>query len=279
MGGPASRDGPDLEPLDPEHTKAIATRAAGGKALPEEIVAQIAAKTDGIPLFVEELTKAIVESGLLQERSGRFELSGPLPALAIPVTLRDSLMARLDRLAPVKEVAQAGACIGREFGQELLELISPLSTLQLGQALDTLVASELVFRRGQAPTTSYVFKHALIQEAAYDSLLKSKRVQLHAQIAEALETHFPEILSTRPELIAHHYTAADLPERAIPHWHRRESWPSSASRCSDAIAHLERGLTLLQQIGGSGRVATGESCLCARRLRMAWLALGGLCPS
>jgi class 3 adenylate cyclase/tetratricopeptide (TPR) repeat protein len=237
-----------LSRLDPEHTKAIATRIAGGKRLPAEIIAQIASKTDGIPLFVEELTKTIVESGLLRETDATFELSGPLPALAIPATLRDSLMARLDRLAPVKEVAQAGACIGREFPQELLELISPLSGAQLQHALDTLVASELVFRRGQPPATSYVFKHALIQEAAYDSLLKSKRAQLHVQIASALEQHFAGIVSTQPELLAHHYTAAEMIEQAIPYWKRAGEMAHLRMALEESIAHLERGIGLLDHV-------------------------------
>ena len=145
------------------------------------------ARTDGVPLFVEELTKTVLESGLLADAGDRYELSGPLPPLAIPTTLHDSLMARLDRLAPVKEVAQIGAVIGREFSHELLAAVSPLSEDKLGDALDQLVNSELVFRRGAPPEATYSFKHALVQDAAYQSLLKSKRQQLHARIAEALE--------------------------------------------------------------------------------------------
>ncbi len=243
-----------LSRLDPEHTRAIATRVAGGRQLPEEIVTQIAAKTDGIPLFVEELTKAIVESGLLQERDGKLELSGPLPPLAIPLTLRDSLMARLDRLAPVKEVAQAGACIGREFGQELLELISPLSFGQLQQALDALVASELVYKRGQPPATTYVFKHALIQDAAYESLLKAKRAQIHAQIGQALEQHFPATAATQPELLAHHYTAAEMIEEAISYWKQAGELARRRVALQESIAHLERGIGLVERLkaGASG---------------------------
>ena len=150
------------------------------------------ARTDGVPLFVEELTKTVLESGLLADAGDRYELSGPLPPLAIPTTLHDSLMARLDRLAPVKEVAQIGAVIGREFSHELLAAVSPLPEDKLGEALDQLVASELVFRRGAPPEATYTFKHALVQDAAYQSLLKSKRQQLHARIAEALEEQFRE---------------------------------------------------------------------------------------
>ena len=150
------------------------------------------ARTDGVPLFVEELTKTVLESGLLTDAGDRYELSGPLPPLAIPTTLHDSLMARLDRLAPVKEVAQIGAVIGREFSHELLAAVSALPEDKLGEALDQLVASELIFRRGVPPEATYSFKHALVQDAAYQSLLKSKRQQLHARIAQVLEERFPE---------------------------------------------------------------------------------------
>jgi class 3 adenylate cyclase len=196
--------------LSAEQTRAVAARVAGDKELPLEILEQIVAKTDGIPLFVEELTKAILESGSLRADDRRYELSTPLASLAIPSTLRDSLMARLDRLGPIKEVAQIAACIGREFQQALLILICPLRATQVQEALDQLVASELVFMRGQESDVRYVFKHALIQEAAYDSLLKTRRAQIHKRIAEELERHFPQTKETEPELLAHHYSAAGL---------------------------------------------------------------------
>jgi predicted ATPase len=139
------------------------------------------AKTDGVPLFVEELTKAVLESGLLQEKGGRYTLAGPLPPLAIPATLYDSLMARLDRLAPVREVAQVGAVIGREFSHELLAAVASLHGEEFAHALTELVDSELVFRRGVAPHATYTFKHALVQDAAYASLLRGKRQQMHAR--------------------------------------------------------------------------------------------------
>ena len=184
------------------------------------------ARTDGVPLFVEELTKTVLESGLLADAGDRYELSGPLPPLAIPTTLHDSLMARLDRLAPVKEVAQIGAVIGREFSHELLAAVAPLSEDELGDALDQLVASELVFRRGSAPEATYSFKHALVQDAAYQSLLKTKRQQLHARIAQVLEGTFPETAETEPEIAG----APFRPRRASPspridYW-RRAGQPS-----------------------------------------------------
>ena len=165
----------------------LVARVTGEKPLPAGIVEQIVARTDGVPLFVEELTKTILESGLLADAGDRYELSGPLPPLAIPATLHDSLMARLDRLAPVKEVAQTAAVIGREFSHELLAALSPLPEDKLGEALDQLVASELIFRRGAPPEATYSFKHALVQDAAYQSLLKSRRQQLHARNRRSTE--------------------------------------------------------------------------------------------
>ena len=167
-------------------------RVTGGKALPPEVVKQIVRKTDGVPLFVEELTKMVLESGLLRESDGHYELTGPLPPLAIPATLQDSLMARLDRLATVKEVAQLGATLGREFTYELLQAVTPLEEASLQQALAKLVEAEVLYQRGLPPQAHYVFKHALIQDAAYQSLLKSKRQQYHQQIAYVLEERFAE---------------------------------------------------------------------------------------
>ena len=199
---------------------AIIAELTGGKGLPDEVLKQILERTDGVPLFVEELTKAVLELGLVFDAGDHYELAGPLPPLAIPATLHDSLMARLDRLTPVKEVAQIGAVIGREFGHELLAAVAPLAGDQLDEALTQLVNSELLFRRGAAPQASYSFKHALIQEAAYQSLLKSKRQQLHARIADALEEGFPETTIIQPELLAQHYTEAGLAERAIAYWEK-----------------------------------------------------------
>jgi tetratricopeptide (TPR) repeat protein len=187
-----------------------------GKNLPAEVVEHILVKTDGVPLFVEELTKSILESDLLTDAGDRYELSGPLPTLAIPATLQDSLMARLDRLAPVKEIAQIGAVIGRAFAHELLAAVVPFPDDRLQDSLDQLVASELVFRRGTPPAATYVFKHALVQDAAYQSLLKNRRQQLHARIAAILEKRLEEA-PTQPELLAHHYREAGLLESAIPY--------------------------------------------------------------
>ncbi len=195
-----------------------------------------------MPLFVEELTKTIIESGLLREEDGQYALDGALPPLAIPTTLHNSLMARLDRLAPVREVAQIGAAIGRGFSYRLLSAVARQPDDRLTEALDQLVRAELVFSRGEPPEAVYTFKHALVQEAAYASLLRERRRQLHARIAEALEGQFPEVAKTQPELVAHHYAAAGLPAPAIAYYRRAAERAIAASASADAIAHLTKGL-------------------------------------
>ena len=228
----------------PQVTQMIG-QVAGGKALPPEVVAQIVAKTDGVPLFVEELTKTVLESGLLQEREARYELTGPLLPFAIPATLHDSLMARLDRLATVKDVAQLGATIGRTFDYALLQRISPLDEGTLQQSLRQLVSAELVYQHGMPPQATYTFKHALIQDAAYHSLLRSTRQQFHQRIARVLETQFPEMTETQPELLAHHYTEAGLGQQALVYWLRAGQHANERSAHVEAVAHLSKGLALL----------------------------------
>jgi predicted ATPase len=213
-----------------------------GKALPAEILEQVVARTDGVPLFIEELTRTVLESGLLRDAGERYELAGPLPPLAIPATLHDSLMARLDRLAPVKEVAQSAAVIGREFSYGLLAAVTERAEADLEAALDQLVASELVFRRGTPPDATYRFKHALVQDAAYQSLLKSSRHQLHAKIAQVLERELP---GAPPEVLAHHFTEAGLNERAVGYWHKAGERAAERSALREAAAHLGRGLELV----------------------------------
>jgi predicted ATPase len=193
----------------------VIRQVAHSKPLPPEIVEQIVAKTDGVPLFVEELTKMVLESSLLQERAERYELTGPLPPLAIPATLHDSLMARLDRLATVKALAQLGATLGREFAYELLQAVSPWDEATLQRGLHQLVAAEFLYQHGVPPQATYLFKHALIQDTAYQSLLRSTRQQYHQCIAQVLEAQFPETVETQPELVAQHYTAAGCTEQAV----------------------------------------------------------------
>jgi predicted ATPase len=220
-------------------------QVAHGKALPPEVVEQVVAKTDGVPLFVEELTKMGLESGLLQERVERYELSGPLPPLAIPTTLHDSLMARLDRLAAVKGLAQLWATLGREFAYDLLQAVSPWNEGMLHQGLYQLVAAEFLYQQGLPPQATYRFKHALIQDAAYQSLLKSTRQQHHQRIAQVLESRFPETVETQPELLAHHYTEAGLMAQAIPYWQRAGQCAVERSAHMEAVSRLTKGLALL----------------------------------
>jgi predicted ATPase len=223
-------------------------RVARGKALPPAVVEQVVAKTDGVPLFVEELTKMVLESDLLQEREERYELTGPLPPLAIPATLHDSLMARLDRLAAVKGMAQLGATLGREFSYELLQAISPWDEDILQRGLQQLVTAEFLYQQGLPPQAMYLFKHALIQEAAYQSLLRSTRQQYHQHIAQVLEARFPAICETQPELLAHHSTEAGLHEQAIGYWQKAGQRAIERSANLEAIAHLTTGLKVLKML-------------------------------
>jgi TOMM system kinase/cyclase fusion protein len=234
--------------LTPQQAAEMILRVTHGKALPFEVVAQIVAKTDGVPLFVEELTKMVLESGLLQEREDRYTLTGPLPPLAIPATLHDSLMARLDRLATVKGLAQLGAALGREFSYALLQAVSLWDEETLQQGLYQLVEAEFLYQRGVPPQATYLFKHALIQDAAYQSLLRSTRQQYHQHIAQVVEARFPELCETQPELVARHYTEAGLSVQAIPYWQRAGQRAGQRSAHAEAIAHLSKGLELLQSL-------------------------------
>ena len=223
----------------------MVAKVTGGKALPGEVLDQIVAKTDGVPLFVEELTKTVLEAGILEEREHEYVLTGPLPPLAIPATLQDSLMARLDRLSLVKEIAQIGACLGREFSYELLAAVSPLRDNELQDSLTQLTNAELIFRRGTPPDATYSFKHALVQDAAYESLLKSRRQQLHTTIAQTLEERFPDLIETEPELAAHHYTVAGLDSQAIPFWLAAGERDIARFANTEAINNLHSGIGLL----------------------------------
>jgi predicted ATPase len=234
-----------LNRLGRRQTATMAERVAGGQPLPSEIVDEIAERADGIPLFIEELTKALLEGGLLREQNGRYVLDHPLPPLAIPSSLHDSLMARLDRLAPVKEVAQIGAVIGREFSYELLAAIARRTDSQLRDALDQLVRAGLILRRGVPPQASFAFKHALVQDAAYSSLLRSQRQGLHTRIGHVLEEQFPEMALRQPEILAHHYTEGGRVGPAIDYWRRAGERALMRSAIVEATKHLRRGIELL----------------------------------
>ena len=237
-----------LERLDRQDTRALVEQVAAGRRLPRKMMAQIINKTDGIPLFVEELTKMVLESGLLVEDAGRYRLDSPLPPLAIPATLHDSLMARLDRLAPVKEVAQIGAAIGRDFSYTLLQSVAGRDDLTLRSALTQLEEAELLLRHGTPPDASYSFKHALIQEAAYESLLKSRRQLLHRNIGDVLRDKFPSIAETEPEVVAHHFAEAGLTEIALEWWRKAGQQALKRSAYSEAIAHLGKAVAIADEL-------------------------------
>src|SRR5262249_37794555 len=226
----------------------LVTHVVGDKTFPPAVLQEAVRKTDGVPLFVEELTKAVVESGLLREQADRYELSGPLPPLAIPATLHDALMARLDRLAAVKVVAQLGAAIGRTFTYELIQAVAQLDTATLQGALALLVETEVVAQRGLPPQATYTFRHALIQEAAYQSLLRSTRQQYHQQLAQVLEARFPDLCETQPELLAHHYTEAGLSAQALPYWQRAGQRAMARSGYREAVACFEQALVTLRRL-------------------------------
>ena len=228
-----------------KQTELMVERVTGGKPLPAEVLQQVVAKTDGVPLFVEELTRMVLESGLLRDQGDRYELTAALLPLAIPSTLQDSLMARLDRLGTVKEVAQVGAALGRTFHYELLRAIASIDDRMLQDALARLGESDLLHQRGVPPDATYIFKHALIQETAYQSMLVSGRKELHTRIADTLVERFPDTTGTQPELVAHHYTEAGLADQAVNYWQRAGQRAVERSANLEGIAHFTKGLNVL----------------------------------
>jgi class 3 adenylate cyclase/predicted ATPase len=255
-----------LNHLSHTQVEQIITGMTDGKTFPAEVLQQIIFKTDGVPLFIEELTKAILESGQLTARDGHYELTGSFSTFAIPATLQDSLMARLDRLVTAKGIAQIGATIGRQFSYALLQIVSQVDDFTLQRELRRLVEAELLYQRGLPPQTTYIFKHALIQETAYESLLKSTRQQYHQRIARILEEQFPETVEAQPELIAYHCTEAGLIAQAVAYWQQAAQRASEGSAHVEAISHLRQGLALLQTLP--------ETRECTRREVDMHIALG-----
>ena len=235
-----------LDRLDRSDVESMVGRMTGGYRLPAEVMKQIVVKTDGNPLFVEELTKAVLEADILIKDAEGYRLAGPLPPLAIPATLQDSLMARLDRLAPVREISQIGAAIGREFSYSLVRAVVGWEDAALQDALGQLEHAELIFRRGEPPDATYSFKHALVRDAAYETLLKTRRQQLHGQIGRTLEERFADVVASQPEIVAHHFTEAGLVEPAIDYWLKSGKLALSRSANLEAVKHLRRGLELTQ---------------------------------
>ncbi len=243
--------------LAQKQVELMVERVAGNKTLPAEVVQNIVAKTDGVPLYVEELTKMVLESGLLKEKNGDYGLTGPLPQLAIPATLHDSLMARLDKIT-TGEICGLAATLGRSFTYELLNAVTLHDETVLQRELNRLVEAELIYQRGLPPNSSYIFKHALIQEAAYQSLLKSKRRQYHEKVAQVLEERFQDMTENQPEILAHHYTEADLIEQAIEHWKKAGLKSRERSSNIEAISHLNKGLELLRALPDNNERAHKE---------------------
>lgn len=241
----------DLEPLDRARVTDLVRAVAGGRTLPPAVLEHVLQKTDGIPLFVEELTRMILESGLLRESADGFEPTTALPDHAIPTTLHDSLMARLDRLETGKEVAQLAAVIGREFGFELLHAVSAHDEEGLRTALDRLVGAQLLVQRGNGSSPTYVFRHALIRDAAYESLLRGRRQTLHQRIADTLSDRFPEVDRTHPEVLAYHYTEAGQGETAIDRWIQAGRLAMSRGTDREAVRHLEKGLAVLHDLSAT----------------------------
>ncbi len=225
--------------------EALITSVASGKHLPPEVVAHIITRADGVPLYVEELTKTLLESDLLQDQSDHYRLTRPLSDMAIPTSLQDFLMARLDRTPAVREVAQVGAVLGREFPYELLQALSVIDENRLREGLAKLVEVEVLYQRGPLPRAKYIFKHALVQDAAYQSLLRRTRQHYHQLSAQVLETRFPDLAQTEPEVIAHHFTEAGWAAEAIDYWVQAGQRAAQRSAHHEAIAHLSKGLGML----------------------------------
>ncbi|MFL5281576.1 MAG: AAA family ATPase [Rhodopila sp.] len=264
----------NLSKLTGAQSAAMISALAGGKALPGPLLEQILTRTDGVPLFVEELTKAVLESGELKDTDDHYEYAGSGRSVTVPATLRDSLMARLDRFMPVREIAQIGAAIGREFSYEMIAAVAPMSQAQLDDALVRLCEAGLAFRRGTPPDALYSFKHALVQDAAYDSLLKRRRQELHGKIACVIEQRFPHSKATEPEVLAHHLTEAARTEAAIPLWQRAGELALQRMALTEAIAHLNRGLELIATLPWSSERDARELGL-RSLLGTTWIALKG----
>ena len=237
-----------LNRLPPRHRAQMIAYVTGGKTLPREIADQIVDRTDGVPLFIEELTKTVVESGALTDTGDRYTVTGSVAPLAIPTTLHASLLARLDRLAPTREVAQIASALGRQFSHELISAVAKMPQDKVDDALAQLTRAELIFQRGTLPDAVYTFKHALVQDAAYSTLLHSQRRQLHAQIAATLEERFPEIAAAQPQLMAYHFSEAGLNEAAVDYYLKAGRQSVARSVMTEAVAQLRKGLDLLTRL-------------------------------
>jgi class 3 adenylate cyclase/predicted ATPase len=235
-----------LSRLNRELRATLVERVAGRTELPREVIEEIIVKTDGVPLFLEELTKAVIESNLLTEKQGRYVFAGPWRQLAIPATLMDSLMARIDRTGPFKKIAQIGATIGREFSYKILRSVADAPADHIEAALEHLEEAGLIVCRGLPPDSSYTFKHVMIQNAAHFSLLHSERKRLHARIASVLCEIYPEKTEREPELLAYHLTESGQSEPAVRSWLKAGKQAARLSANLEAIGHLRHGMAVVQ---------------------------------
>jgi class 3 adenylate cyclase/tetratricopeptide (TPR) repeat protein len=264
----------ELSRLTAEGCEDVIRNLTGGKLLPQGVRDEILQKADGIPLFVEEITKTLLESDMLREQDGAYVLTVPMAALSVPSTLKDSLSSRLDRLSIVKEIAQIGSVIGRRFTGPMLAAVSGYTAEALAAALDALVEAEIVFRSGSSETSTYIFKHALIRDAAYESLLNARRIGLHARVAEVVEQQFPEILQSDPQLVATHLELAQQNEQAVPYWLRAGQQAMAAAAIVEATKHLGRGLALIDDVP-SGQKRDELECELRTVLGLAHISLQG----
>jgi TOMM system kinase/cyclase fusion protein len=250
-----------LGQLGQDEVARIAERISGGRELPDGVLEEVVARTDGVPLFVEELLQSMIETGVLIERNGRFELGRALSQVHVPSTLRDSLMARLDRLERAKETAQVAAAIGREFSLELVQAVSTQAPVTVQEDLDRLVAADLVHRKRRFKGPAYLFKHSLVRDAAYDSMPRRSRQQVHHRIAQALVEHFPEAVKDRPEVVAHHYASAEQMREAVRYAHQAAMAALQRGAHGEALAHAREALGWVRSIADVRGRAEAELAL------------------
>lgn len=232
--------------LERPEVERLAARIAGERELPAEVLEQVVSRTDGVPLFIEELLRAMLEAGVLEARQGRYELTQA--QVSIPNTLRDLLAARLDRLGRAKETAQVASALGREFSLELLQAVSAMEAAAVQEDLDRLMAAELLYRKRRPKGATYLFKHALVRDAAYESMLKRSRLQVHERIVRALEERFPELSRERPELVAQHCAAAGLEREALRYAQQAAMAALQRSANAEALAHAQQALGWLRSV-------------------------------
>jgi class 3 adenylate cyclase/predicted ATPase len=246
-----------LSALEQPQVEALVTAIAGDRVLSKDVVERVAERTDGVPLFAEELTQAVLEASSLRERQDEKDPTRATPS-DIPSTLRESLMARLDRLGSAREVAQLAAVLGRDFSREVLEAVSSLDHETLAHALEQIEATELLYHRGASPRVTYVFKHALIRDAAYESLMKSTRKKMHSAIADTLEARFPDVAQTNPELLAHHFEQAHRIVEAIRYLNQAADHALARCAYEEADHLVKRALHLVDTLDRGNESKTLE---------------------